>query len=206
MWVISPSPKDLCNTLSPTCQIPEVLCLLGVADVVLVELRVTLFWVVSNSAGISSRNCDRIAGSLDPYKRRSLAWDKNKRSWARVVPSCKVRRTCRNRQVVQRYACEEDTQEEVGLNEKSTHDWHTKPWELMWIAGYSSKHETQSDKAFTLISLVPPAWIEHATCGLGNRCSIHWATKAGDGAKCGAKFADTFHVIYIEVTGVRWNS
>jgi hypothetical protein len=28
-------------------------------------------------------------------------------------------------------------------------------------------------------------------------------TKAGDGAKCGAKFADTPHVIYIEVTGVR---
>ena len=38
----------------------------------------------------------------------------------------------------------------------------------------------------------------------------HWVlefrtslTKAGDGAKCGAKFADTFHVIYTEVTGVR---
>ena len=25
---------------------------------------------------------------------------------------------------------------------------------------------------------------------------------SGDGAKCGAKFADTPHVIYIEVTGV----
>jgi hypothetical protein len=24
----------------------------------------------------------------------------------------------------------------------------------------------------------------------------------GDGAKCGAKFADTLHVIYLEVTGV----
>ena len=27
--------------------------------------------------------------------------------------------------------------------------------------------------------------------------------EGGDGAKCGAKFADTLHVIYIEVTGVR---
>jgi len=31
-------------------------------------------------------------------------------------------------------------------------------------------------------------------------------TKAGDGAKCGAKFADTFQNIYIEVTGVRSES
>ena len=30
--------------------------------------------------------------------------------------------------------------------------------------------------------------------------------EGGDGAKCGAKFADTPHVIYIEVTGVRSES
>jgi hypothetical protein len=40
----------------------------------------------------------------------------------------------------------------------------------------------------------------HQHWGLELRTSL---TKAGDGAKYGAKFADTPHVIYIEVTGVR---
>ena len=31
----------------------------------------------------------------------------------------------------------------------------------------------------------------------------HQPHEGGDGAKCGAKFADTTHDIYIEVTGVR---
>ena len=31
----------------------------------------------------------------------------------------------------------------------------------------------------------------------------HQSHEGGDGAKCGAKFTDTPHVIYIEATGVR---
>ena len=42
--------------------------------------------------------------------------------------------------------------------------------------------------------------LQSGICSLELRTSL---TKAGDGAKCGAKFADTPHVIYVEVTGVR---
>jgi hypothetical protein len=48
--------------------------------------------------------------------------------------------------------------------------------------------------------LLKPQPLPHHHWGLELRTSL---TKAGDGAKCGAKFADTPCVIYIEVTGVR---
>jgi hypothetical protein len=51
--------------------------------------------------------------------------------------------------------------------------------------------------------LMRPQPIPHQYRVLELRTSL---TKAGDGAKCGAKFADTPHVIYIEVTGVRSES
>ncbi len=43
----------------------------------------------------------------------------------------------------------------------------------------------------------------HATIGFGNSKTLGHATQEGDGAKCGAKFADTSCVIYEEVAGVR---
>ena len=52
--------------------------------------------------------------------------------------------------------------------------------------------------AFQTFTETPPA--PHQRWGLELRTSL---TKAGDGAKCGAKFAATSHVIYIEVTEVR---
>ena len=45
--------------------------------------------------------------------------------------------------------------------------------------------------------LLKPQPLPHQHCVLELRTSL---TKAGDGAKCGAKFADTPHVIKIEVT------
>ena len=45
--------------------------------------------------------------------------------------------------------------------------------------------------------LLKPPPLPHQYWGLELRTSL---TKAGDGAKCGAKFADTPCVIYIEVT------
>ncbi len=43
------------------------------------------------------------------------------------------------------------------------------------------------------------------TCDLRFRKPLLYplSYEGGDGAKCGAKFADTPHVIYVEVTGVR---
>ena len=45
--------------------------------------------------------------------------------------------------------------------------------------------------------LLKPQPLPRHYWGLELRTSL---TKAGDGAKCGAKFVATFHVIYIEVT------
>ena len=48
--------------------------------------------------------------------------------------------------------------------------------------------------------LLEPQPLPHQHCVLELRTSL---TGAGDGAKCGALFADTPCVIYLEVTGVR---
>ena len=37
------------------------------------------------------------------------------------------------------------------------------------------------------VVVAPPAWFEHATYGLGNRCSIQLSYGSGDGAKSGVK-------------------
>ena len=52
--------------------------------------------------------------------------------------------------------------------------------------------------AFQTFTETPPA--TPSTLGFG---ISHQPHEGEDGAKCGAKFADTPHVIYIEVTGVR---
>ena len=54
------------------------------------------------------------------------------------------------------------------------------------------------DSTFQTFTKTPAATPSTLVFGI-----THQPHEGGDGAKCGAKFADTFHVIYTEVTGVR---
>ena len=51
---------------------------------------------------------------------------------------------------------------------------------------------------------LPGALGRNRTCDLRFRKPLLYplSYEGGDGAKCGAKFADTLHVIYLEATGV----
>jgi len=61
-----------------------------------------------------------------------------------------------------------------------------------------SKKRTFAFQTFTETPTTTPS-----TLGFG---ITHQPHEGGDGTKCGAKFADTFQNIYIEVTGVRSES
>jgi len=66
------------------------------------------------------------------------------------------------------------------------------------LRGLRSKKRRFAFQTFTETPTTPPS-----IQGFG---ITHQPHEGGDGAKCGAKFAATPHVIYIEVTGVRSES
>ena len=82
----------------------------------------------------------------------------------------------------------------------ATRTWRTRQDSIQDVHKEMVPHTRSKKRRFAFQTFPETPATTPATLGFG---ISHQPHEGGDGAKCGAKFADTLHVIYIEVTGVR---